>query len=151
MFGREPRGSSNGALCLFLGLDSGLLLGRSAIRGRLDRCRRNPARHRMESAELLGRCALLVQLVLCGQMDWRRLSDISRLASLVRQGRRSSDRRRARRTVAVAVTTCPFAIEECKTVTPLLRDIGPGRLVACHVATADDEEQAPVGAAGSTL
>jgi peptide/nickel transport system ATP-binding protein len=32
---------------------------------------------------------------------------------------------------------CPYAIAECETVTPLLRDIGPGRLVACHVAQAD--------------
>jgi len=32
---------------------------------------------------------------------------------------------------------CPYAIAECETVTPLLRDIGPRRLVACHVAEAD--------------
>ena len=44
---------------------------------------------------------------------------------------------------------CPFAVEECKTVTPLLRDIGPNRLVACHVATADEEQPAAVGAEGS--
>jgi len=44
---------------------------------------------------------------------------------------------------------CPFAIEECKAVTPLLRGIGPGRMVACHVATADDEERAAVAAGKS--
>jgi len=38
---------------------------------------------------------------------------------------------------------CPYAIAECETVTPLLRDIGPRRLVACHVAQAD----APAAAA----
>jgi len=37
---------------------------------------------------------------------------------------------------------CPFAIAECETVTPLLRDIGPRRLVACHVAEADVGEPA---------
>jgi len=37
---------------------------------------------------------------------------------------------------------CPYAIAECETVTPLLRDIGPGRLVACHVARADVGEPA---------
>jgi oligopeptide/dipeptide ABC transporter ATP-binding protein len=39
---------------------------------------------------------------------------------------------------------CPYAIDICETVTPLLRELGPGRLVACHVAQADestDEEQ----------
>jgi peptide/nickel transport system ATP-binding protein len=29
---------------------------------------------------------------------------------------------------------CPFAIAECATVTPLLRELGDGRRVACHVA-----------------
>jgi peptide/nickel transport system ATP-binding protein len=37
---------------------------------------------------------------------------------------------------------CPYAIAECETVTPLLRDIGPRRLVACHVAEADVGEPA---------
>ena len=32
---------------------------------------------------------------------------------------------------------CPFAIDECQTVTPRLRALGPGRLVACHVAEPD--------------
>ena len=39
---------------------------------------------------------------------------------------------------------CPYAIDICETVTPLLRELGPGRLAACHVARADestDEEQ----------
>jgi peptide/nickel transport system ATP-binding protein len=29
---------------------------------------------------------------------------------------------------------CPFAVAECETVTPLLRELGDGRRVACHVA-----------------
>jgi peptide/nickel transport system ATP-binding protein len=37
---------------------------------------------------------------------------------------------------------CPYAIAECESVTPLLRDIGPRRLVACHVAEADVGEPA---------
>jgi peptide/nickel transport system ATP-binding protein len=37
---------------------------------------------------------------------------------------------------------CPYAIAECETVTPPLRDIGPRRLVACHVAQADVGEPA---------
>jgi peptide/nickel transport system ATP-binding protein len=37
---------------------------------------------------------------------------------------------------------CPYAVAECETVTPLLRDIGPRRLVACHVAQADVGEPA---------
>jgi len=37
---------------------------------------------------------------------------------------------------------CPYAIAECGAVTPLLRDIGPRRLVACHVAQADVGEPA---------
>jgi peptide/nickel transport system ATP-binding protein len=32
---------------------------------------------------------------------------------------------------------CPFAIAECETVTPRLRDLGTGRLAACHVAEPD--------------
>ena len=37
---------------------------------------------------------------------------------------------------------CRYAIAECENVTPLLRDIGPRRLVACHVAQADVGEPA---------
>ena len=39
---------------------------------------------------------------------------------------------------------CPYAIDICETVTPLLRELGSGRLVACHVAQSDesaDEER----------
>jgi peptide/nickel transport system ATP-binding protein len=32
---------------------------------------------------------------------------------------------------------CPYAIDRCETETPLLRPLGPRRLVACHVAEAD--------------
>ncbi len=32
---------------------------------------------------------------------------------------------------------CPFAIEECQTVTPQLGEVAPGQLAACHVALAD--------------
>jgi peptide/nickel transport system ATP-binding protein len=32
---------------------------------------------------------------------------------------------------------CPLAVAECSTVTPALRELGPGRRVACHVAEAD--------------
>src|SRR5881227_988678 len=32
---------------------------------------------------------------------------------------------------------CPYAIARCETETPLLRELGPRRLVACHVAEAD--------------
>jgi peptide/nickel transport system ATP-binding protein len=38
---------------------------------------------------------------------------------------------------------CPFAIEACETITPTLRDIGPGRRVACHVAEPDAPDLAP--------
>ncbi len=41
---------------------------------------------------------------------------------------------------------CPLAIAECASVTPLLRDLGPGRRAACHVAQADE----PTVAAAST-
>jgi peptide/nickel transport system ATP-binding protein len=34
---------------------------------------------------------------------------------------------------------CPFAIDVCETVTPELRDLGRGRLAACHVAEPDPE------------
>jgi len=37
---------------------------------------------------------------------------------------------------------CPYRIETCDTVTPLLRPLGPRRLAACHVAEADSEAQA---------
>jgi peptide/nickel transport system ATP-binding protein len=37
---------------------------------------------------------------------------------------------------------CPYAIADCETVTPPLRPIGRGRLVACHVAVADAEDAA---------
>ena len=33
---------------------------------------------------------------------------------------------------------CPFAVAECSSVTPRLRTVGAGRVVACHVADADD-------------
>jgi peptide/nickel transport system ATP-binding protein len=36
---------------------------------------------------------------------------------------------------------CPYAIATCETVTPRLRELGPRRLVACHVAEADPEDQ----------
>lgn len=32
---------------------------------------------------------------------------------------------------------CPYAIDECKTVTPQLGEVAPGQLAACHVALAD--------------
>jgi peptide/nickel transport system ATP-binding protein len=32
---------------------------------------------------------------------------------------------------------CPYAVDLCRTETPLLRDLGPGRLVACHLARPD--------------
>jgi len=32
---------------------------------------------------------------------------------------------------------CPYAIADCETITPPLREIGPERLVACHVAEPD--------------
>jgi peptide/nickel transport system ATP-binding protein len=32
---------------------------------------------------------------------------------------------------------CPFAVAECSAVTPRLRPVGAGRVVACHVADAD--------------
>ncbi|HSC50659.1 MAG TPA: ABC transporter ATP-binding protein [Gaiellaceae bacterium] len=40
---------------------------------------------------------------------------------------------------------CPYAVAECATVTPPLRELGPGRLVACHVA---ERDEAPAAAAG---
>jgi peptide/nickel transport system ATP-binding protein len=44
---------------------------------------------------------------------------------------------------------CPFAIERCTTETPRLREVGRGRLAACHVATSDLEEQAAAVGSGS--
>jgi oligopeptide/dipeptide ABC transporter ATP-binding protein len=35
---------------------------------------------------------------------------------------------------------CPYAIARCDSETPLLRELGQGRLVACHVAEADPED-----------
>ena len=35
---------------------------------------------------------------------------------------------------------CPYAIELCESVTPQLRELGPGRRAACHVAEADARE-----------
>jgi peptide/nickel transport system ATP-binding protein len=32
---------------------------------------------------------------------------------------------------------CPYAVADCETITPPLREIGPDRLVACHVAEPD--------------
>jgi oligopeptide/dipeptide ABC transporter ATP-binding protein len=37
---------------------------------------------------------------------------------------------------------CPYAIARCDSETPLLRELGKGRLVACHVAEADPEDLA---------
>jgi peptide/nickel transport system ATP-binding protein len=39
---------------------------------------------------------------------------------------------------------CPYAIATCETVTPLLRELGPRRRVACHVAEADPEDASEV-------
>jgi peptide/nickel transport system ATP-binding protein len=44
---------------------------------------------------------------------------------------------------------CPYAIATCETVTPRLRELGPRRLVACHVAEADPEDQLGQAAAES--
>jgi peptide/nickel transport system ATP-binding protein len=41
---------------------------------------------------------------------------------------------------------CPYAIEECKTVTPQLGEVAPGQLAACHVALADARRKNSVGA-----
>jgi peptide/nickel transport system ATP-binding protein len=37
---------------------------------------------------------------------------------------------------------CPLAVAECDTVTPVLRELDPGRFAACHVATADAADAA---------
>jgi peptide/nickel transport system ATP-binding protein len=41
---------------------------------------------------------------------------------------------------------CPYAIEECKTVTPQLGEVAVNQLAACHVAIADARRKSPVGA-----
>jgi peptide/nickel transport system ATP-binding protein len=44
---------------------------------------------------------------------------------------------------------CPLAVDACARVTPLPRELGPGRTAACHVATADPVRPAdPVAGAG---
>ena len=40
---------------------------------------------------------------------------------------------------------CPYAIEECKTVTPQLGEVAPGQLAACHVALSDARRTSHVG------
>jgi peptide/nickel transport system ATP-binding protein len=40
---------------------------------------------------------------------------------------------------------CPYAIEECKTVTPELGEVAPNQLAACHVALADAHRKSLVG------
>jgi hypothetical protein len=42
-------------------------------------------------------------------------------------------------------TRCPYAIEECKTVTPQLGEVVLSLLVACHVALADARRTSRVG------
>jgi hypothetical protein len=32
---------------------------------------------------------------------------------------------------------CPFAIDECRHTTPVLGEVAPGQMAACHVALAD--------------
>ena len=41
-------------------------------------------------------------------------------------------------------TRCPYAVEECRVVTPRLRELGPAHSAACHVATSDLHEALPV-------
>jgi oligopeptide/dipeptide ABC transporter ATP-binding protein len=41
---------------------------------------------------------------------------------------------------------CPYAIARCETETPLLRPLGDRRLVACHVAEADEPLDVPLAA-----
>jgi peptide/nickel transport system ATP-binding protein len=41
---------------------------------------------------------------------------------------------------------CPYAIAECDTVTPVLRELAPGHLAACHVARPD----VPLASAGTS-
>jgi peptide/nickel transport system ATP-binding protein len=40
---------------------------------------------------------------------------------------------------------CPYAIEDCKTVTPELGEVAPSQLAACHVALADARRTSSVG------
>jgi peptide/nickel transport system ATP-binding protein len=37
---------------------------------------------------------------------------------------------------------CPFAIEKCRHVTPVLGEVAPGQLAACHVALAEAQDRA---------
>jgi peptide/nickel transport system ATP-binding protein len=41
---------------------------------------------------------------------------------------------------------CPYAIEECKTVTPQLGEVAANQLAACHVAIADARRTSGIGA-----
>jgi len=41
---------------------------------------------------------------------------------------------------------CPYAIEQCTTVTPQLGEVAPSQLAACHVALADARRMSSVGA-----
>jgi oligopeptide/dipeptide ABC transporter ATP-binding protein len=41
---------------------------------------------------------------------------------------------------------CPFAIDECLSVTPELGEVAPGQLAACHVALAEVRRSSPVDA-----
>jgi peptide/nickel transport system ATP-binding protein len=38
---------------------------------------------------------------------------------------------------------CPYAIAKCDTVTPVLRELFPGHLAACHVATSESPSASP--------
>jgi len=40
---------------------------------------------------------------------------------------------------------CPFAVDECALVTPVLRPMGPAHDAACHVAVADPVDSDPAG------
>ena len=44
---------------------------------------------------------------------------------------------------------CPYAIARCETETPVLRELGTRRLVACHVAEADPQDLLDGNGAGS--
>ena len=46
---------------------------------------------------------------------------------------------------------CPYAIDTCAQVTPLLRRLGPDHEAACHVATASDETEGQAAAAMTGL
>jgi peptide/nickel transport system ATP-binding protein len=39
---------------------------------------------------------------------------------------------------------CPFAIEQCRSVTPVLGQVAPGQFAACHVAQAEAWASVPV-------